>query len=151
MLFRSVFARHRFTGHGQSERFRLVTQGPRIGQRLEDCWRIRNAGERGVGFGEIENLRTRRAPRFQQPRHLIHAPLRGQSFGEMDHEVYIVVLMSDWNAISQAAGLDIPADAMERIAPTLDALHASFRPLLAKIPHTLDPAIILSEKAVRGE
>ena len=59
--------------------------------------------------------------------------------------------MSDWNVISQGAGLDIPADAMERIAPTLDALLASFRPLLAKIPHTLDPAIILSEKAVRGE
>ena len=69
----------------------------------------------------------------------------------MNHEVYIVVLMSDWHTISRGWDLNIPKDAVDRAAPSLDALHASFRPLLAKLPHAVDPAVILSEPAVRGE
>jgi hypothetical protein len=69
----------------------------------------------------------------------------------MNHAVYIVVLMSDWHAVSENADLKIPRDAVDRIAPILDALHASFRPLLSKIPFTIDPAVVLSEKAVKGE
>jgi hypothetical protein len=69
----------------------------------------------------------------------------------MNHAVYIVVLMSDWNAVSESLDLKIPGDAIARIAPVLDALHASFIPLLPKIPFTIDPAVVLSEKAVKGE
>ncbi len=56
--------------------------------------------------------------------------------------------MTDWTALARARGLDIPADALDGIAPSLSALEKSFRPLLAKIPFTLEPAIILSEPAV---
>jgi hypothetical protein len=59
--------------------------------------------------------------------------------------------MSDWNEVSESLDLKIPREAVDRIAPILDALHASFRPLLAKIPFTIDPAVTLSEKAVKGE
>ena len=59
--------------------------------------------------------------------------------------------MSDWNTISQGWDLNIPKDAVDRVAPALNALHASFRPLLAKLPHAVEPAVILSEQAVQGE
>jgi hypothetical protein len=59
--------------------------------------------------------------------------------------------MSDWHSISKGADLNIPEDAVARIAPILDGLHAAFRPLLTKIPFNLDPAITLSEEAVKGE
>ena len=58
--------------------------------------------------------------------------------------------MSDWNIISQGWDLNIPKDAVDQVAPALDALHASFRPLLAKLPHMVEPAVILSEQAVQG-
>jgi hypothetical protein len=59
--------------------------------------------------------------------------------------------MSDWQAVAKGWDLKIPEDAVERIAPTLNSLEAAFRPLLAKVPFTLDPAVILSEKAVEGK
>jgi hypothetical protein len=58
--------------------------------------------------------------------------------------------MPDWQAIAKARKLDIPQEAIERIAPALDALDAEFARLLPKIPHTVEPAIILSESAVLG-
>lgn len=69
----------------------------------------------------------------------------------MKHAVNILVLMSDWHAISEGANLQIPPEAVERIAPILDSLLESFHPLLSKVPFTIDPAVILSEKAVSGE
>ena len=57
----------------------------------------------------------------------------------------------DWKAIAQARKLDIAEEAIARIAPALDALEAAFRPLLEQIPHTVEPAITLSESAVLGE
>jgi hypothetical protein len=59
--------------------------------------------------------------------------------------------MSDWHSQAKASDLNIPEEAVTRIAPILDALHAAFRPLLAKVPFTIDPAVTLSEKAVKGE
>jgi hypothetical protein len=59
--------------------------------------------------------------------------------------------MTDWTALARARGLDIPADAVERIAPSLTALEEAFRPLPAKLPFTLEPAVTLSEPAVFGE
>ena len=59
--------------------------------------------------------------------------------------------MTDWIALSRARGLDIPEDQVAQIAPSMEALEQAFRPLLAKLPYDLEPAITLSEKAVRGE
>lgn len=59
--------------------------------------------------------------------------------------------MTDWNALARARGLNIPADAVERIAPSLEALEASFRPLPTKLTHSVEPALTLSEAAVLGE
>jgi hypothetical protein len=46
---------------------------------------------------------------------------------------------------------DIPPDAIERITPAIEALEQAFRPLLANLPFTTEPAIVLSEAAVLGE
>ena len=57
----------------------------------------------------------------------------------------------DWVALARAKALDIPEEAVTRIAPGLSALHAAFTPLLASLPHTVEPSITLSEQAVLGE
>jgi len=59
--------------------------------------------------------------------------------------------MTDWTALARARGLDIPADAVERIAQSLEALEAAFRPLLQKLEFTGEPAVTLSEGAVLGQ
>ncbi len=59
--------------------------------------------------------------------------------------------MTNWTAVAQARGLDIPEADVERIRVSLEGLEQSFRPLLAKLPVTLEPAIVLSEAAVIGE
>jgi len=56
--------------------------------------------------------------------------------------------MTDWTALARARGLDIPAEALEQITPSLEALEAAFRPLLQKIEFSAEPAITLSEGAV---
>lgn len=47
--------------------------------------------------------------------------------------------------------IDIPPEALERIQPIVEDLEKAFRPLVAKLPFTVEPAIILSEAAVLGE
>ena len=59
--------------------------------------------------------------------------------------------MTNWTALAQARGLDIPEADVERIKVSLESLEHSFRPLLSKLPFTLEPAVILSEAAVLGE
>jgi xanthine/uracil/vitamin C permease (AzgA family) len=59
--------------------------------------------------------------------------------------------MTDWTALARARGLDIPAEAVAGIEPSLHALEESFRGLLANLPFALEPAVILSEPAVFGE
>ena len=49
--------------------------------------------------------------------------------------------MKDWKKIASANGLNIPEADVERIAPSLDALEAAFRPLTARIPHEVEPAV----------
>jgi hypothetical protein len=58
--------------------------------------------------------------------------------------------MTDWTALARAKGFDIPADAVERIAPSLAALEEAFRPLTAQLEFVTEPAITLSESAVLG-
>jgi hypothetical protein len=59
--------------------------------------------------------------------------------------------MTDWTALARARGLDIPTEAVEKIAPSLEALEAGLRPLLAKLEFVDEPAIILSENSVLGK
>ena len=59
--------------------------------------------------------------------------------------------MSDWQAIAKARELHIPEDAIARIAPALDLLHAEFAPLAARLPYNVEPAIVVSESAVIAE
>ena len=49
--------------------------------------------------------------------------------------------MKDWKQIAAGYGLDIPEPDLERVIPALDALEASFRPLTAAIPESVEPAV----------
>jgi len=53
--------------------------------------------------------------------------------------------MKNWKLMAEAAGLDIPD--MDRIIPALDGLEAAFRPLVKKIPHDVEPALIFRAAA----
>jgi len=59
--------------------------------------------------------------------------------------------MIDWKAAARARALDIPDEALDAIAPSLDALEAAFRPLVKLLPREVEPAVILSEAAVEGD
>ncbi len=59
--------------------------------------------------------------------------------------------MTDWQALARARALDIPEEAVARIAPALSGLEAAFAPLLAKLTLDVEPAITLSESAVTGK
>lgn len=54
---------------------------------------------------------------------------------------------SDWKAIAAARGLGIPGEQLARIAPSLDALEAAFRPLSLSIPHLTEPALVYQPEA----
>jgi len=48
----------------------------------------------------------------------------------------------DWKKIARANGLAIPDAALERIAQSLDALEAEFRPLARALPPDAEPAVV---------
>jgi hypothetical protein len=50
-------------------------------------------------------------------------------------------LKKDWKKIARASGLAIPDAALERIAQSLDALEAEFRPLARAVPPETEAAI----------
>jgi hypothetical protein len=50
--------------------------------------------------------------------------------------------MTDWKSLAKARQLNIPEADLERIAPSLDGLEAAFRPLAARVPHEVEPAVI---------
>ncbi|HUE21171.1 MAG TPA: hypothetical protein VMQ86_05785 [Bryobacteraceae bacterium] len=52
------------------------------------------------------------------------------------------VCTKDWKKIARASGLSIPAAALDRIAQSLDALEADFRPLARALPPDTEPAIV---------
>lgn len=58
---------------------------------------------------------------------------------------------SKWVAAAQIYAPDIPQEAVERVAPGMDALLQAFRPLLAAMGDEIEPAVTLSEAAVVGE
>jgi hypothetical protein len=51
-------------------------------------------------------------------------------------------MKKDWQAMAQARGLEIPAGEWGRIGPALDALEEVFRPLAARLPPELEPALV---------
>jgi hypothetical protein len=50
--------------------------------------------------------------------------------------------MKDWQLMAKALGLDISDQEMDRLKPALDSLEAAFRPLTARIPGEVEPAVI---------
>lgn len=63
----------------------------------------------------------------------------------------IVSLMADWTAIAKARGLDIPEEAVAKVAPILDALERDFASLRPRIEVRDEPAVTLNEGAVLGQ
>ncbi len=59
--------------------------------------------------------------------------------------------MTDWKALAAARCPDLPEDAVARIAPSLAALEATFRPLAATLKPETELAITLSYLRERGE
>jgi hypothetical protein len=59
--------------------------------------------------------------------------------------------MKNWKAIASGNGLNLTDEYIEKIGPPLDAIEAVFRPLIAGIPHEIEPAITLSEAAVESK
>jgi len=49
----------------------------------------------------------------------------------------------DWKAAAAAFAPEIPADQIEKISPSLDALEAAFRPQVARLPLETEPAYVL--------
>jgi hypothetical protein len=50
--------------------------------------------------------------------------------------------MKNWKLLAAAQNLEIPDPDLARIIPSLDALEAAFRPLVANIPPHIEPAAI---------
>jgi hypothetical protein len=59
--------------------------------------------------------------------------------------------MTDWKALAAARCPDIPADAVVRIVPALEALEAAFRPLAAKLTAEDESAVIFANVREPGE
>ena len=59
--------------------------------------------------------------------------------------------MTDWKALAAARCPDIPADAIARIAPSLEALETAFQPLAATLTPADESAMTFSNVQERGE
>lgn len=51
-------------------------------------------------------------------------------------------MSKDWKTIARANGLPIPDEDLDRIQPALDALEKDFRPLVASLSPSTEPAVI---------
>ena len=58
-------------------------------------------------------------------------------------------MKKDWIKIAELLGVPAPANP-ELFLKSLNALEATFRPLVSSLPFETDPAVILSESAVEG-
>ena len=50
------------------------------------------------------------------------------------------MVVKDWRAIARGSGLDLPAHELDRIAPPLESLEETFRPLIASLTPDMEPA-----------
>lgn len=58
--------------------------------------------------------------------------------------------MTDWKTLAAARCPDIPADAVARMVPALEALEAAFRPLTGQLTPDDEPAIVFANVAERA-
>jgi len=59
--------------------------------------------------------------------------------------------MTDWKALAAARCPDIPADAVARLIPAMEALETTLRPLTANLTAQDEPAVIFANVRERGE
>ena len=59
--------------------------------------------------------------------------------------------MKNWKKIAQSSDIKIPETEIERLAPSLDALEAAFRPLVNTIPDDIEPAVTFRIEPEAGE
>jgi hypothetical protein len=59
--------------------------------------------------------------------------------------------VKDWEGIAKASGVEIPAAELQRAAKTLDALEATFRPLVASLEVSLEPAAVFQAEEDAGD
>ena len=59
--------------------------------------------------------------------------------------------MKNWKKIADGTNLGIPESDLERIAPALDALESTFRPLARTIPDDVEPAVTFVIHPETGE
>ncbi|HVW07600.1 MAG TPA: hypothetical protein VHC90_03410 [Bryobacteraceae bacterium] len=59
--------------------------------------------------------------------------------------------MTDWKTLAAIHCPDIPCDAVERIAPSLDALEQAFRPLAAILTPADESALTFSNVQERAK
>jgi hypothetical protein len=52
--------------------------------------------------------------------------------------------MRNWKQMAVAGRFEIPDEELNQIVPVLEALDASFRPLVKKIPVETEPAFVLA-------
>ena len=60
-------------------------------------------------------------------------------------------MTKDWKKIVRASGMAIPDNALDRIAGPLDALEASFRPLVRALPPGTYPAPVFQADLEESE
>jgi hypothetical protein len=58
--------------------------------------------------------------------------------------------MTNWHALAKASGFGFSDADLDRIAPVLSSLEAAFMPLEITLDYTTEPAVVLSQTAVRG-
>lgn len=59
--------------------------------------------------------------------------------------------MTDWKTLAAARCPDMPAEAVTRLAPSLEALEAAFRPLAEKLTPRDESAVIFENVQERAE
>jgi len=59
--------------------------------------------------------------------------------------------MTDWKTLAAARCPDIPAEAVSRMVPSLEALEAAFRPLAKQLKAEDESAIIFANVEERAE
>jgi hypothetical protein len=50
--------------------------------------------------------------------------------------------MKNWTKLAEAMRPEIPTGDLDLVTPPLDALESAFRPLLAKLPYDVEPAVV---------
>lgn len=55
--------------------------------------------------------------------------------------------MKNWKQLAQASGLETSEPDLDRIAAVLEDMEAKLQPLVARIPHDVEPPLIFKPEA----